>query len=259
MEIEKWIREVTSEVSEEAPTYIPVYSPPVFGGNTMDDVDVIRALEHSVLNPDFSRAELDEAARLARKYGVAALCVSPYYVSAAAKALRGSSVAVDAAVGFPHGAISTQGKIGEVKECIRNGAEELDVAINVLAIKSGKFEHARYEFEEIMAIALDKAKVKAVFEHCLYTEEEKVAVLSMLRSVGVDMVKIQNMLSGKGADPDDVRFVRSIVGDRMGIKIDGGIKTLSFAKELLAAGATRLGLTATASIAEEALGQVSGH
>ena len=258
MDIEKIIQEVTTQVGGPFPAAagnIPVYSPPIAKESLTNDVDLIRALEHSVLNPDFSREKLDEACKLARKYEVAALCVSPYYVPVAAEALRGSNVAVDAAVGFPHGAMSTEGKLAEVKECIRNGAKELDVAINILAVKSGCFEDARREFEEIVAIALGKAKVKAVFEHCLYSDDEKFKVLSMVRACGVDMVKIQNMLSGKGADVEDVRFVRAIVGERVGIKIDGGIKTLAQAKELIAAGATRLGLTATEAIAKEALGQ----
>ena len=106
---------------------------------------------------------------------------------------------------------------------------------------------------ELVRCAVGKVQLKAVFEHALYTPEEKRAVLQMLRSSGVNYVKIQNMLSGHGARVEDVRFASEILGRNVGIKIDGGIKTLAQAEELLAAGATRLGLTATAKIAEEAL------
>ena len=258
MDIEKIIREVTAQVGGHSTvdvTNMPVFSQTITAAGAGVTADVIGKLEHSMLNPDLSVAKLEEACQIARKYGVAALCVSPYFVPRAVEMLRGSNVAVDAAVGFPHGAISSAAKIAEAKECIRNGATELDVAINILAVKTECWQDVASEFMEIMALAMGKAKVKAVFEHCLYTEEEKVKTLSLVRSCGVDFIKIQNMLSGKGASCDDVRFVRNIVGSTVGIKIDGGVKTLAFTQELLAAGATRIGLTATAKIAEEALGR----
>ena len=144
-------------------------------------------------------------------------------------------------------------KLAELRECMANGATEVDVALNVLAIKSGRLDVAQRELDELVRCAVGKVQLKAVFEHALYTPEEKRAVLQMLRSSGVNYVKIQNMLSGHGARVEDVRFASEILGRNVGIKIDGGIKTLAQAEELLAAGATRLGLTATAKIAEEAL------
>ena len=133
-----------------------------------------------------------------------------------------------------------------------NGATEIDVALNVLAIKSGRLDVAQRELEEIVRMAAGKAKIKAVFEHSVYTADEKRAVLTMLRASGVDYVKIQNMLSGHGARVEDVKLAHEILGRNVGIKIDGGIKTLAQAEQLMAAGASRLGLTATAKIAEEA-------
>lgn len=258
MDIEKIIREVTAQVggpTTDNVAHMPVFSPQITATGAGRTADIITKLEHSMLNPDLSVAKLEEAAQIARKYGVAALCVSPYFVPRAVELLRGSNVAVDAAVGFPHGAISPEAKIAEVKECIRNGATELDVAINILAVKAGCWQDVAREFQEITALALGKAKVKAVFEHCLYTDEEKIKTLQLVRACGVDFVKIQNMLSGKGASCEDVQSVRNIIGSTVGIKIDGGVKTLAFAQELAAAGADRIGLTATAKIAEEALGR----
>ena len=133
-----------------------------------------------------------------------------------------------------------------------NGATEIDVALNLLAIKSGRLDVAQRELEELVRMAAGKAKIKAVFEHSAYTPAEKRAVLTMLRSSGVDYVKIQNMLSGHGARVEDVTLAHEILGRNVGIKIAGGIKTLQQAEALLAAGASRLGLTATAKIAEEA-------
>lgn len=181
------------------------------------------------------------------------VCVAPYYVPAAREILLGSPVAVGTAIGFPHGCMSQAAKLAELRECMANGATEVDVALNVLAIKSGRLDVAQRELDELVRCAVGKVQLKAVFEHALYTPEEKRAVLQMLRSSGVNYVKIQNMLSGHGARVEDVRFASEILGRNVGIKIDGGIKTLAQAEELLAAGATRLGLTATAKIAEEAL------
>ena len=201
-------------------------------------VDVISHLEHSLLNPDTTLETIERECAVARKYSVAAVCVAPYYVPA---------------IGFPHGCMSQAAKLAELRECMANGATEVDVALNVLAIKSGRLDVAQRELDELVRCAVGKVQLKAVFEHALYTPEEKRAVLQMLRSSGVNYVKIQNMLSGHGARVEDVRFASEILGRNVGIKIDGGIKTLAQAEELLAAGATRLGLTATAKIAEEAL------
>lgn len=213
---------------------------------------VIGCLEHSLLNPDTTLEKIQKECEVARKYAVAAVCVAPYYVPAAREILAGSPVAVGTAVGFPHGCMSQAAKLAELRECIAAGATEIDVVINILAIKSGRFDEAQREMEALVRAALGKAKLKAVFEHCLFTPEEQRKVLTMLRSTGVEYVKIQNMLSGHGARVEDVRLAQEYLGRNVKIKIDGGIKTLAQAEQLLAAGASRLGLTATAKIAEEA-------
>lgn len=216
------------------------------------EADVVAHLEHSLLNPDTALETIQKECAVARKYSVAAVCVAPYYVSAAREALLGSPVAVGTAIGFPHGCMSQAAKLAELRECMASGAEEIDVAINALAIKSGRLDIAQRELDELVRCALGKVSLKAVFEHAIYTPEEKRAVLTMLRSSGVAYVKIQNMLSGHGARTQDVELAHGILGRSVGIKIDGGIKTLAQAQSLLAAGAARLGLTATAKIAEEA-------
>ena len=215
--------------------------------------DVIGTLEHSMLNPDTTEDTIRQGCQLARKYAIAAVCVAPYYVPLARALLLGSPVKVGTAIGFPHGCMSQRAKLAELRECVENGAEEVDVALNVLAIKSGKRMLAQQELEELLLAAQGRITVKAVFEHGIFTPDEKAQVLSMLRSAGVEYIKIQNMLSGHGARVEDVQLAREILGRSIGIKIDGGIKTLEQARALLGAGATRLGLTATAKIAEEAL------
>jgi deoxyribose-phosphate aldolase len=131
----------------------------------------------------------------------------------------------------------------------------MDVALNILAIKSGEIDAARRELQEALQIARGRCLIKAIYEQALYTDEEKRAVLSLIRECSCDFVKISNALSGKKAEEADVRFVREIVGGKVGIKIDGGVKTLEKALSLFQAGADRIGLTATVAVAKEALGR----
>ncbi len=243
---------IRKEVERQVLQYFHMDAAPAPCKGLVTGTDVVAHLEHSLLNPDTTEAKIKAECAVARKYSVAAVCVAPYYVSVAREELLGSPVAVGTAIGFPHGCMSQAAKLAELRECMANGATEIDVALNVLAIKSGRLDVAQRELEEIVRMAAGKAKIKAVFEHSVFTYEEKRAVLTMIRSSGADYVKIQNMLSGHGARVEDVTLAYEILGRNVGIKIDGGIKTLQQAESLLAAGASRLGLTATAKIAEEA-------
>ena len=211
-------------------------------------------LEHSLLDPGISREKIITECKLAAEYGLANVVVSPYYVECAAYILGKTGVPVCSVAGFPHGAASQTAKSAELRECIRKGATEMDVALNVLAIKSGELDIARRELQEMLQIARGKCLVKAIYEQSLYSDEEKKTVLSVIRDCGCDFVKISNALSGKKAEEADVSFVRSIVGSKIGIKIDGGVKTLQRALELFGSGADRIGLTATIAVAKEALG-----
>jgi len=212
-------------------------------------------LEHSLLDPGISRDKIIAECRLAVEYGLAGVVVSPYYVDCAAGILGRTGTAVCSVAGFPHGAASQAAKSVELRECISRGAREMDVAVNILAIKSGEFDVCRRELQEMLQIARGKCLVKAIYEQFLYTEEEKKVVLSLIRECACDFVKISNALSGKKAEEADVRFVRNIVGDKVGIKIDGGVKTLERTLEILGSGADRIGMSATIAVAREALGR----
>ncbi|MBP3661025.1 MAG: deoxyribose-phosphate aldolase [Oscillospiraceae bacterium] len=246
------IEAIRKEVERQVLQYFHMQASPAPYAGLVTGTDVVAHLEHSLLNPDTTEETIRRECGVARKYSVAAVCVAPYYVPVAREELLGSPVAVGTAIGFPHGCMSQAAKLAELRECMSNGATEIDVALNVLAIKSGRLDLAQRELEEIVRMAAGKAQIKAVFEHGIYTADEKRQVLTMLRNAGVAYVKIQNMLSGHGARVEDVKLAHEILGRNVGIKIDGGIKTLEQAESLLAAGATRLGLTATAKIAEEA-------
>ena len=246
MDIEKLVDEVTREVG------------PLLTGSGKHEKpgvkpwEILSRFEHSLLNPDAGLEKVMAECAVARRYPVAAICVAPYYVPMAKEALRGRGVKVCAAIGFPHGCMSALAKLVEAVDCMKNGADELDVAVNILAVKSGRMADARNDLEQITAAARGRAVVKAVFEHSVYSDEEKKSVLEMAGACGVDYVKIQNFLSGKGADAEDIMYVKRILGGDVKIKIDGGVKTVAKALELFAAGADRIGLTATAAISEEA-------
>ncbi len=209
-------------------------------------------IEHSILNPDMTRDRVVRECALAKQYRFANVCVTPYFVAEAAQALKLCNVGVCAPVGFPHGAASTAAKLCEIRECVSNGATELDVALNIVAIKSGEFAEARRELKAMVDAAGFGVKVKAIYEQGLFTDEEKKETLQMIRDVGPVYVKISNALTGKAACAEDVTFVRGIVGNAVKIKIDGGIKTAARAREILGAGADRIGCSASVAIVTEA-------
>jgi deoxyribose-phosphate aldolase len=210
--------------------------------------DIANTIEHSVLNPDITSDKIVAACREARNCRMANVCVSPYYVSLACEQLRGSGVKVSTAVGFPHGAASTVAKVAEAREAVKNGAEELDVAMNILAIKNGEIDEAVRDLKEVVNVAKGKAIVKAIYEQSVYSDKEKPIALNVAKTAGADFVKISNALSGKKACVEDVKFVRGILGSGMGIKIDGGISDAATIRELMAAGAQRFGCSKSVQI-----------
>jgi deoxyribose-phosphate aldolase len=212
-------------------------------------------LEHSLLDPGINREKIIAECKLAAEYGLANVVVSPYFVECAAGIVARSGTVVCSAAGVPHGAASQTAKSAELRECIRRGAGEMDVAINVLAIKSGEADVAKRELQEMLHIAKGQCRIKAIYEQSLYSDEEKRVVLSIIRDCECDFVKISNALSGKKAEEADVQFVRGIIGPKIGIKIDGGVKTLERALQIFNSGADRIGMSATIAVAKEALGR----
>ena len=250
MDIDRIIQEVTGEVYQQQKIAQDSYIPMDCG---FPMLDIIPKMEHSLLNADITRVKILEECARARKYGVGAVCVSPYYTVDAAKALQGCDVAVCSAVGFPQAAMSFKAKVADIKDCLFAGATEIDFAINILAVKSGDYDVVRREISEIVEMTRYKALAKAVFDQGAYNDTEKREVLSIAAECGVDMVKIQNVFVKKAACVEDVAYVRKMIGPKIGIKIDGGVKTKELARDLIAAGATRVGLTATIDIAEDIL------
>jgi deoxyribose-phosphate aldolase len=250
MNIEEIVQQVVSQLNlpgEDGPGLAGASTIPAAAGETGLPIH----LEHALLIPGASASKIREECAKARKFCVAAVNLAPYFVADAADVLRGSTVKVGSAVGIPNAAMSAAAKLADVRDCIMNGANEIDVAVNVLAIKSGRMDDARREMDGILSVAQGKAVIKAAFEHCLFDEREKVETLKMLRGCGIEFLKIQNVLSGEGASEESIRFAKDILGRNVRIKIDGGVKTARRVRELVAAGADRIGLSATFSVLSE--------
>lgn len=253
MDIEKIIAQVTERVIAELQGKP---SAAQSQGKTVSPLEVPARLEHSMVNPDMSLEKIIEGCMMAKKYGIGAVVVTPYFVPAAKAYLKDTGVKVCAPVGFPHAAASLAAKLAEIRECIQNGADELDVSLNISAIKSGNIDDARKDLEAMVDAGNGRVTMKAIYEQGIYSPAERQNALTLIRKAGTEYVKISNAL-GKGrlACVEDIEYVKSIVGRGTGIKIDGGVKTLEKALELFNAGADRIGLSATEAVAQEALKQ----
>ena len=247
------VKEIVEKVTKEVYARIGTQEPGAAAAPNLSYSmsEVACSLEHSLLNPDMTREKMIAGCADVKKYRFGNICATPYFCSDAADALRGSGIPVCVPVGFPHGAASTAAKLTEIREAIKNGAGELDVSLNIVGIKSGDWDEVEKDLCEMISVAGSRAKVKAIYEQGLLSEDEKVKTLTMIKRCGAEYIKISNALTGKKALAEDVKFVRSIVGKSIGIKIDGGVKDAATVKELLAAGANRIGASASVKIVTE--------
>jgi len=203
------------------------------------------------LKQDASEEQIRKVCQEAREYKFASVCVNPSYVPLVAELLRGSGVKVCCVIGFPLGATTTKTKVFETKEVIENGAQEIDMVINVGAIKSGNWDFVRNDIESVVIAAGGKALVKVIFETCLLNDEEKVRACIISKQAGADFVKTSTGFSTGGATVEDIRLMRKTVGPNMGVKASGGVKDYDTASAMVNAGATRLGTSSGVAIAKK--------
>ncbi len=204
-------------------------------------------IDHTLLRADATQAEIAALCDEARQFGFAAVSINPAWTTFCAKRLRGSDVGVNATIGFPLGANTARIKVEESKEAIRNGATELDMVINIGALKSG---YTKFVEQEIVAVvnAAGDIPVKIILETCLLTADEKVAVCEMAIRSRAAFVKTSTGFSRSGATTDDVALLRQMVGNRLGVKASGGIRSYSDAMAMIASGADRIGTTSGVTI-----------
>jgi deoxyribose-phosphate aldolase len=218
---------------------------------TKIDPSIAALIDHTILKPDATRADIVKVCREARQYGFASVCVNPYWVPVVRAELEGSPVKVCSVVGFPLGATSTEAKVCETAAALRAGAQEIDMVINVGALRSGDHEAVKLDIQQVVKIAHEAgAIVKVILETALLDDNQKAVACTLVKIAGADFVKTSTGFGPSGATAQDVALMRSVVGSEMGVKASGGIRTLADLKTMTAAGATRIGASASVKIVE---------
>jgi deoxyribose-phosphate aldolase len=217
---------------------------------------VAAMIDHTLLKPDATRADVEKLCREAAEFGFATVCVNPAWVSLAAARLRGSGVGVCSVVGFPLGATTGDVKQYETRRAIFDGAAEIDMVINVGALKSGDLRTVERDIEAVVDACRPCGVLsKVIIEAALLTDEEKITACTLAKAAGADFVKTSTGFGPGGATAADVALMRRVVGAGMGVKAAGGVRDLEGLKAMVAAGATRVGASAGVKIVQETRGQ----
>jgi deoxyribose-phosphate aldolase len=217
--------------------------------DTTFDTSLARMIDHTLLKPEATKQQIEQLCAEARQFQFASVCVNPCYVKYCAQLLRDSKVKVCTVIGFPLGATSTEAKVAEAEQALRDGAQELDMVINVGMLKSGM---DAYVEQDIRAVARTVhragAILKVIIETGLLTDEEKVKACVLAKRAGADFVKTSTGFSKGGATAGDIRLMRKVVGSELGVKASGGVRTQEQARELIESGADRIGASASVKI-----------
>jgi deoxyribose-phosphate aldolase len=222
-------------------------------GTQPQDRHVAKMIDHTLLKPDASQDQIAQLCYEARKYQFASVCVNPTHVKLAAQLLKGSGVDVCTVVGFPLGATPPTVKAFETQQAIRDGATEIDMVINIGALKSRDYTAVYEDIGAVVRAAhAGNTLVKVIIEAALLTDEEKVVASQLSKAAGADYVKTSTGFGPGGATVADVALMRQVVGQEMGIKAAGGVKNYADAQAMIAAGATRIGASAGIKIVQEA-------
>ena len=198
-------------------------------------------IDHTLLKADAKEDDFIKLCKEAAEHKFVSVCVNPSRVALCRDLLKGSGVKVCTVVGFPLGATTTKSKVFEAKEAIENGATEVDMVINVGAVKSCDWDYVKNDIEALAIACAGRALLKVIIETSLLTDEEKVRVCAICKIVGVDFVKTSTGFSTGGATVEDVKLMRKVVGSEIGVKASGGVKDAASAKAMVDAGANRLG------------------
>jgi deoxyribose-phosphate aldolase len=225
---------------------------PVISADALDWKAAARLIDHTLLKPEGTREQIEKLCREAAKYEFASVCINPVWVALAAQLLRGTPVKVCTVIGFPLGATLTGVKRYEAAELLRQGAQELDMVMNVGAMKSGDRGRVETDIRGVCEVVHGGGGIlKVILENVLLTREEKVAACEICLVARADFVKTSTGFAAGGATAEDVALMRATVGDRAGVKAAGGIRTAADLKAMVAAGANRIGASASLAILKE--------
>jgi len=214
--------------------------------------DIAKMIDHSLLNPTLTVAELEAGCELARRYNVASVCIMPYYAARCAEILRGSTVQPSTTIGFPHGGHATSIKLAEAQQALRDGATELDMVINISKARSGAWDYVAKEIRQLAdATHAGGAKIKVIFENAYLDDAAKIRLCEICGEIGVDWVKTSTGYAPSGATIADLKLMRKHSPPNVQVKAAGGIRTLDGVLEVRAIGVSRVGASRTAAILDE--------
>lgn len=220
---------------------------------TRIDPGIAALIDHTLLKPEGTRDEIVKLCREAREFSFASVCVNPYWVPLVAAELKGSPVKVCTVVGFPLGATPSSIKVAETEETVRNGAQEVDMVLNIGALRSGDFETVKNDIRAVAEAAhRGGAILKVILETALLDDNQKAMACTLAKLAGADFVKTSTGFSKSGATAQDIALMRSVVGPEIGVKASGGIRSLADLQSMAAAGASRIGASASVKIMQEA-------
>lgn len=215
-------------------------------------------IDHTLLKANALPSEIEKLCAEAREYSFKSVCVNPSHVALCKRLLQGSGVLVCTVVGFPLGATTTATKAAETRDAIADGADEIDMVINIGALKAGEYEKVKHDMEAVVEAARGRT-VKVILETHLLTDEEKVAACQLAVAAGIDFVKTSTGMFGGGATVEDIALMRKIVGPSLGVKASGGVRTKEDAEKMVAAGANRIGASASIAIATGKKTETKGY
>ena len=224
----------------------------VLSSKTITYAQLAKVIDHSLLRPELTEQEVVEGCQLAARYNTATVCVKPCHVRLAAAVLQGSDVKVSTVIGFPHGSNLTAIKVAEAGAAMDDGAVELDMVLNIGALRSGQVDFVRDDIQAVCQAAHARgAKVKVIFENAYLNEAQKILACKLSEQAGADWVKTSTGFAPSGATLDDLRLMRANVSEKVQVKAAGGVRTLDAILAVIDAGCTRCGATATAAIMDE--------
>jgi deoxyribose-phosphate aldolase len=224
----------------------------MLSSKTITYEQLAKVIDHSLLRPELTDQDVIDGCKLAAKYHTATVCVKPCHVRLAAQVLQGSDVLVSTVIGFPHGSNLTSIKVAEAHAAMDDGAVELDMVLNIGALRSGQAEIVREDIRAVCGAAhARRAKVKVIFENAYLTDDQKILACQLSEAAGADWVKTSTGFAPSGATLEDLRLMRANVGPQVQVKAASGIRTLDALLAVIDVGCTRCGATATAAMLDE--------
>ena len=211
-------------------------------------MELSKYFDHTILYPDTKKEDVLKVCKEAKEYDFFSVCVNPHYVSLVNEELKNSDVKVTSVIGFPLGQSISEVKAFEAKKAIEDGADEIDMVLNIAALKNEEFEYVKNDIKAVVDACKDKALLKVIIETCLLTDSQKVKACELAKEAGADFVKTSTGFSSGGATIEDVKLMRKTVGDKLGVKASGGVRDLEKAEAVIEAGATRIGASSSVQI-----------